>query len=634
MKTNLYSLYRPLALAFAALACLHPTLHATMKGGDLFFRTTSTPITSASIDGVITAADTTDASFVESGAELGFLLDGTTLSSLSNGAVRVYSKRDSTNLYLGFDIDDGTNPPAGVPERIEIFLDPNHSGGSAPAPGDFRLIFKTPRGSPSGDITEWYHGDGSTWISDTLPSSIVVRRQNRASGTPGYVVEFLIPLGAIGYTSPAPVDPPDIGLSFAVVNSLGVPGPTSMAVTRLSFPNITGLASTTSAAGMIGGAWNSPDNWGVGNLSGSGSSVFITHLPDFWRSDDIKATYPRVTVFPAMDNAYTPGPNWYRYPIHVSGSPDPIITPCPLRVWSRVNRRGLSQGEVKRRLLVMWADHGANPQNWRFVGLTPAVDLNQVPVPMPAVAANTTLRAVGTPIDWQPPAGLENHPCIQVYLMPDKISPSDVPAAGSTLTPSLLQALTTKYGLSGAHVAQMNLDQIQTGSGDCVSMAPTPFTPEMLPSSSVSRSESSGAGNMELILIEFEAFGLETVRDENKKEVTVITSLGGVTKSYGLKEVAIKDGYIVKLPRPIKFNVSNSSDVRRRLFVVGRVRGPKYLKPMSVVVDTPSLRADGKLPWVKPGATIKVTGATITPAKKIEIVPKTPEPIIKPKPNS
>ena len=637
MKTKLPAILRPLALALAALACLRSPLPAATQGGDLFFRTTSTPITSATIEGQITAADTTDASFVISGAELPTLMDGSSATTLVPGNVRVWSKRDTQNLYLGFDIDDGTNPPAGgPPERVELFLDPDHSGGTAPAAGDFRLIFKTARGSAASDLVEWYQGDGSTWVTGTLPASIVVRRQNRSSGIPGYAVEFLIPLSAIGYTSPAPVDPPDIGLAFTVVNSLGFTGTSSWAVTRASFPSISGLASTSTSASTVSGAWNSPDNWGVGNLSGAGSSVFLTHTPEFWRSDDIKATYTRVTTFPALDNAYTPSADWYHYPIHAAGSPDPIITPCPIRVWNRINRRGLSQGEVKRRVLVMWADHGANPQNWRSVGLSSVVDLNALPVPVPAVPASQTLRAVGTPVDWQPPAGLENHPCIQAYLLPDKLDPADVTAVapGAVLTPTQLQALSTKYGLSGAHVAQMNLDQVQTGTGACQVSSPVPTLVQTLSSDLVTRPESSNTGgrNMELIVVEFEAFGIETVLDENKKEVSVISSLGGVVKSYALKDVAIRDGYIVKLARPVTFNVSNSSDVRRRLFVVGRVHGPASLKPMTVLVDNKALNPKGDMPWVKPGATLKVTNATFVPLEKTDTGPKVVEGNDPPKP--
>ncbi|HID73347.1 TPA: hypothetical protein EYP38_05390, partial [Candidatus Micrarchaeota archaeon] len=294
-------------------------------------------------------------------------MDSVTTTPPDAHQVTYYTKRDSTNLYIGIDVDDATNPNA-IGERIVIHLDPDNSRDTAPQTDDYRLELTYMRGSPGDDEIFWCTGTGSGWsCSAASPAGLAIGRLNRTSGPTGYWVEIQIPFSAIGYTLPP--DPElitDMGMAIAVVNDLdlsdasggwyvsGIPFPES---TALHLNNVNDVMDTTA----VTTEWDKPNNWGEAFLTGAGQQIYISRSPKSYLSEDIKAGFCNANSFDDVGPRSTTNPKWYKYQ---------SANPCDLALWGKVRRKGPHIADEERRVLFLWAEHGSNPQKWHYVALT------------------------------------------------------------------------------------------------------------------------------------------------------------------------------------------------------------------------------------------------------------------------
>ena len=420
--------------------------------------TTGSDITDSNIDGD-TSSGWGDANVIQSGSPcLDFLKDwnGTSLSGTHavptlDKTVRLLSKRSTTHLYLAFEIEDQTQNrqdpgniggPLLLGERLIIQIDPDNSGGMDLGSGsnlDYRVELSHKWGTPTTLVTTFYD-------SGTLPSATVCGRQDWRPLTPlpaglvtnfttafagGYSAELKIPLSEIG--SPGG----DVGFAFAVVNDLGYCfDDINCDATGAAFPN--SLPINNAADALISdpsnlpgcSEWLTPNNWGTGYLNDPSPNVWISHVPRYWQSEDMRAFKCDSST---PDYTYHPG------------------TPCRLRLEATIHNDSMVAQTVN--LLFLWADHGASPSTWRFIDLVEGVSV-------PATGMITTPTA-----EWSPPSGLPQHPCVRVYILPPAYEASfdrdDIMAINDAAD---LTAMLTAYGLAatGAQSAQKNITREST----------------------------------------------------------------------------------------------------------------------------------------------------------------------------
>ncbi len=587
--------------------CPQP-VSAQSTGYDLAFLTGTVP----TIDGVLAAGEWIDAAMTNSNGCIGSLPDaplhtlGSISASLPGHNVTLYTKRDNTFLYLALDIDDATTPALGAPgDQVFVYLDPNHSRDSRPQLNDFKLEFITFRGSAGADGQKWYKGTGSAsgtpWAyvnaSGTLPPNVSVARQNRPSGIQGYVVEIKIPFADIGYTLSANASSiTDIGIAVAVVNDMGfqaeiVPeeGDTWV-LSGAGYPN-TPTLQLTNASNVIdshNSNWDSPQNWGSGFLAGSGEIVYIDRIPEWWRSHDIKAGFVNAANFVDAGSPGSSNPKWYKYK---------SVEPCIVRVWAKIHRRayttgGTGIGAVKRRVLFLWAEHGANPQKWYYITLTQPITLNQ-----PANMVTPT-DAITTGFEWNMvPPGKLNHPCLRVFILPEVLT-------NPTITPAWLAAIGTEagdnaakltqmmsaYQLGEQHVAQLNID-MPNASFSCPGSVPMSglfqgavFASIRSPVELLEQERTAvvirdpGAASTDLI-IDISAYG--AVPAAARRNYSFVQELGGVEKIVNVGNLRVTRR--VKMP----FWASNSADRPRAIFLSHKLTAPSTLKGVRVDIPQP-----------------------------------------------
>jgi len=582
------------------------------KGGcDLGFLPSETMPT---INGSLATGEWDDASRLESGGCLGPLADGSSVGTLSSSlpghAVKVYTKRYQDTLYLGFDIDDASNPgePA-LGETIQVLFDPQQAGGSVVPNTAFRLDFMTPRGS-SGDTVQWYQGTGSAsapWNGPlATPSGVVVARQNRPTNA-GYVVEIAVPLAALGR---APGNYHDMGMAIAFFNALSFQYSNSWAFTATQFPDTTTLqisnAMTTDTPDATDlPAWKQPQNWGTAYLSGVGDAFYFDGNPYWWLSNDIKAGFCNAANFADAGMPDTNNPKWYKYY---------PTSPCGLRLWVKFHRTG-GTGTVGRRILALWAEAGANPQKWYYIGLTDPVKIDQGP--------NEAITPV---IEWPAgnvPANKPAHPCIRVFLLPpDLVRPGfDIAYFQAIGTESgdnanKITDFMTAYGLTNAQAVQMNIELI-TYPQTCPVCVPVSKTNSNVHVIIQPQQGTVQYGKLDTA-ITFEAFGVVRTGKGEKKYV-IIEAMGGVAK-------VVAPDYMAKNQDNLQFffNVSNSRDYAREIFINSVIHAPDIYKGLKLDIVQP-----GKIfePGDTQAQTVKgSTQPTITPTPTLT---PTPGPICK-----
>ncbi len=534
------------------------------------------------LDGQVNSSEWEDASTLESGGCLGPLADGGSYSTLSSTlpghAIKVYTKRLQNDLYLAFDIDDASNPGdpnATVGETIQVLLDPQHAGGATVPTTAFRLDFTTTRGA-QGDATSWYQGTGNNaapWNGPlALPAGIQVARQNRASNA-GYGVEMKIPQAAIGHAN----NFADMGMAIAFFNALSFQYPLNSgnwAVTAAHFPDTTTLqisnaitAPSPDATDLP--AWKQPQNWGTAYLRGAGDAFYFDSNPVWWLSNDIKVAFCNAANFADAGSPATSNPKWYKYY---------PATPCDLRLWIKFHRTG-GQGEVGRRILALWAESGANPQKWHFIGLT-----------APVKATPGPSEAIIDPMLWDHtniPANQPAHPCIRAFILPpdlnrpgfDEAYFQAIGSEGAGVNNNQKIAdFMSAYGLTNAQAVQMNIELISTGSPQCPNNCVTiGYAPGI---ALVSNSRPQVFQKSSDVTVALEAFGV--VENAKAKKFVVLEAMGGVGK-------VLSADYIAKNAQDIhlRFNISNSADYPRRMFVNTAIYPPEAANTLKLTIDQP-----------------------------------------------
>lgn len=572
---------------------------ALSTGCDLAFLPGDT--TAPTMDGSLAGSEWSDATEQVSGGGTCMLSinNATSLTTTDLRPVRILSKRDNSNLYLAFDVEDTTVPSSIRPvgDKVVVQINPNNSRDSALIGDERRLVVTTMRGSPGSNSIAWQARSttggwgvapgvtvpgptGNTW---TLTNNVQVGIQDRPSGTPGYVVEIKIPFAAIGYTlGSTPATIRDIGVAIAVINDRGfeaelvVGEGNTTVLSAASFPETTVLHVSDSndpLGNIVGLAWLTPANWGTGYLTGAGDALWIDRGPPWWMSNDISvASCAAVNFTSPSDTA-----NWYRYNSSAT---------CPARVWARIHRTAPSgAGDVKRRVLFLWAEHGANPQKWHFVHLTdPLTD----PLVLAPGAVVTTRGK-----QWTPPAGKPNHPCLRAFILPENLTGTYDPAWFMTIggetgnNETRIQEFVSHYGLAEPHFAQMNLERIDIPTATCPTcvtcpgcvsqwdigswiFASTGFISVAHAETVVGkdyRSDDRQTKDHNEVVVDFHAEGVVPGAAVGKR-YRYVESLGGVRK-------IITTRYLEKNPIvPLTFNVSNSQDSKRVIWVTSKVAAP------------------------------------------------------------
>lgn len=533
----------------------------------------------ATIDGDLntTTGEWSDASQVRSGDPCLELLpdapagasgvgDVTTTPAVSHEVV-FYTKRDANNLYIGIDVDDSTGGgQILLGERIIIHIDPNNSRGGNLAATDYRLDFTYMRGAAGDDLIEWFRGDGAAWSAMPLPAGVDIGQQNRPAGAPGYIVEIKIPFAAIGYVlSPDPNLITDMGMAIAVINDMALSdGAGGWYVAGVAFPETVALhlnnANDVMDSTAVPSGWNIPDNWGEAFLTGAGQQIYISRNPKSYLSEDIKAGFCNSASFDDTGNRDTANPKWYKYK---------SANPCPLRLWGKVRRKGALVGLEERKVLFLWAEHGANPQKWYYVDL--------VDIDLPAGLTFEITRQ----IDWSSvPAGKTNHPCIRAFILPRDLNDSVVNQAflqdiGNEAgnNASKINQIRSAYGLATAHEAQMNIHMVAAVTcPECVSRRDAPKNHWLASFRFVSESQAQAT-------TEQPGGGVIVIPDDKVRDYVVDIQLNGVASSRGSKKyryVEVLGGVqeVINLDhmREIKevripFNIANSEDMERYLYL-------------------------------------------------------------------
>ena len=265
------------------------------------------------------------------------------------GQVKIYSKRDRPGqfMYLLFDVDDQTIPTAStsIGDQIIIQIDTNPSGAKLLTSSTFRLQYQVPRSSQGTSNTTWSQGGATNqvpaWNPIAAPANLAIAAGNRPDNT-GYRVAIQIPLvnprPGLGYDLTAH-DFQDFGIAIAVINDIGCNDPNGFEyLTGAAFPNqgtaqnLGGLSLSNYQdpllnaleSGEVGSSgspevnWFNPSLWAAGIFRGAGNTVFISQLPNFYSSQDIKTTYCNVAAFGDVIGPGQPNSNWYQY---FSGAP-------------------------------------------------------------------------------------------------------------------------------------------------------------------------------------------------------------------------------------------------------------------------------------------------------------------------
>lgn len=428
-------------VGLAALALLLTTpsrAHAAVAQCRMGFLPGST-IANGQIDGVL-ANDWLDASVLQSGDPcFGFLRDWdgatpTPPTAPANPAlqkrVKVFSKRDSGNIYLAFEVRDQTQDAAGAllanGDRVVIQIDPDPASGSGTAlANDFRIEVSH-RWNVSNVASNFFTSSSSAtcsagrWLQAAqMPAGLTIgwNQANAPNGDPNstYWIELKIPLSVIG--NPAG----DIGIAIAVINDLGhqsvVMGTSVNDATGLAYPSSLPMNNAQNVLenpqAPTNCDWNKPGQWATGQQQPvTTGDVTISSLPEWWRSSAlVAATCQGVTY------EYYPG------------------TPCRLKLTATVNSTAAG---LRRNLLFMWADHGSSPSTWRAIELVRNVVLPQGP----ATVSTDEWKSV--------PKGLANHPCVRVYILPEALLPAWDEAALLAISDQLtLTQMEAAYGFGG-----------------------------------------------------------------------------------------------------------------------------------------------------------------------------------------
>lgn len=574
---------------------------ASQAGCGLAFLNGTTP----TIDGSLTttAGEWSDASVVRSVDPCLELLpdalpgaggvDDVTTDPPGTHEVVFHTKRDNTHLYIGIDVDDATGGGAIVlGERIIVHMDPDNSRDPHPSAADFRLDFTYMRGSAGDDIIEWSSGTGAGWGNTVpLPAGVQIGRQNRPAGpgiAPGYRVEIKIPFAAIGYTLPA--DPnliTDMGMAIGVINDLALSaGSGAWYVAGVAFPETAALhlnnANDVMDSTAVHADWNNPSNWGEAFLTGAGQQIYISRSPKSWLSEDIKAGFCNAADFEDTGERSTDNPKWYKYK---------SANPCPLRLWGKVRRQGALVGLEERKVLFLWAEHGANPQKWYYVDL--------VDIDLPAGSDFEITRR----IDWNSvPAGKENHPCLRAFILPKDLNHATVDQgflqnigteAGNNA--SKISQIRSAYGLATDHEAQMNIHMLADFScPECASgrndskkrwLASFRFVGE---SHAQATTTAGSPGNVvihdpEVKIHDFVAdIQLNGVAaSPGTKKYQYVEVLGGVQEVINLQHM--RKNKEVRIP----FNIANSEDMERRLYLNATALFPEEFTKVELAIEQP-----------------------------------------------
>ena len=339
-----------------------------------------------------------------------------------------------------------------IGDKVLLFIDPTNSKGANanPAPMYYLLDYTVKRGAVVAAVPNWSNGtyaagNGINWSTSVDPQTVKVKVLGQdypqPNNQPGYAVEIQIPFTAINYQA-GDEQFPNIGVAFMVFDDDGftypIQGAETEAFTGVGFPDDSVNLSlndanvpaqfvdpTSDVTDFAGTNWNTPSFWGIGVLNKPPDNIFISRQPLYWYSDDIKALFCRVTAaadpptptdFMNAPARNTPG--WYRYD-------NTLITPCPLYLLVQIRRTGgltdpdnPGSGVVKKRVLSLWAENGANPIKWTTINLTGPIDL-QPGTGLP----NNEFLAV-TDFNWTnvPANQINGHPCIRAFILPENLN--------------------------------------------------------------------------------------------------------------------------------------------------------------------------------------------------------------------
>lgn len=567
------------------------------KSGDMPILPGSAP----TIDGSVAAPEWADAFVTVSntnGASLQSLadIDSSVPTPYSPGDVTqtrnitVYTKRDNTNLYFAFVVPDQSIPGPTVGDRIILVFDPTKGGGTVPKLTDRKLDFRTQRNGTN-DAKKLWQGTGTDWgtapiesWTNTSPAPTSGIKVVATSNASGYSVEILVPLTALWAAVPNPL--PDIGFSFAILNDLnwvfgadtmltGTPWPDTfdMGSNPLDLDSSANYINYSGSGTFLPANWDQPQNWGTAFLNSVGESLYFANTSYAWLSDAIKATFCNVSKTVDPTTLSPSSTDWFFYQTAAPG-------PCKLRLRALVTRNG-GNFPIQRQVLFLWADHGANPQYWRFVGIAPVLD---IPVP-----GGSPMITPTDPVDFDPSTfpTLTNHPCVKAFILPTQLNDPTynltwLQNIGSTSPNlSLVNSFVAAYHLDPVkHVAQMNLNKIMPALAACPGcVAKGPAAPGATLAMSA---EEAGdcppsaplPSGEPFITIDILSLGSASILKANQP-FAYIRATGGARKMISVPHL-IKER---KLDMP--FNVSNAMDTKRQTWVSYRVQLPGNIPPFS-----------------------------------------------------
>lgn len=581
------------------------TAHA---GCGVAFLTGAAPV----VDGLISSGEWDDASTVKSGEPcLMYLpdlaptaerqLSEVTTSLSENHEVTFKTKRDGSNFYIYIDVDDQSISESDDPygERIVVLLDRNNDRGRAPKTDDFKIDYRYRRSDLGSDIFNWCVGTGSDpddlladrWNCNSTTTEagpnklentgVTFARTNRSTPSPGYIVEIQIPFSVIGFTLPPTPDAiSDMGMAFSVVNDMYFPtGEGGWYVSGVPFPESPNLHLNNVNDVMDSNthtSWDEPENWGEAFLTGAGEMFFISRHPRPYLSSDIKVGFESAANFAdagSRPTSTTTNAKWYTYR---------PTDPCSVRLWAAINRIGHQIAIEERRVLFLWAEHGSNPQKWYFAHLTDSLEVN------PGEIIKTTPGKQWSGV----PADKANHPCLKAFILPKDLNHptvtqeylEDIGTEGDGINNAYkINAIRDAYGLQTNHEAQMNISKID--STDC----PAPVTcTDCIASTGISSFQlasttlegiqlaqhttghvvgrpGSAAGNdipgfeYENYIVQIDAYGV--AESPEGKNYHYVEPMGGVMEVVNL-DYLLDKGELV-----LKFNVSNSDDMKRKIYL-------------------------------------------------------------------
>jgi opacity protein-like surface antigen len=447
------STVRILATIFFLLTVLTLSSSSALGQCQIGFRPGSS-IADGSIDGT-QGTKWNDASILRSGDPCMSFLPDWDQATMSGGGhaaptisqmVRVLSKRDTTALYIAFDVTDRTRDrrdpgnigsALAVGERIILQFD-SDNGHGASLNNDFRI-----------DVTHRWQVSGSdiTLIAPTYSDSSGaagglcatasfaplafpggaggIQIKARLTGT-GYFIEFKVPLNKINNPTN------DIGFAFAVINDLGFhDGDGNDDATGISFPTALPIVNDTNPL-FPECQWVIPSQWGLGFFTTGLDDVTISRLPDWWNSSAV--------------NVFACGaPNYIYYPGH------------PCRVSMKATLTNSSANNQTRNLLYLWAEHGSNPVVWHVIDLQKNV----------TVPPGTNVMPTSGELSDPSIKNKTTHPCVRVYILPSTFRVDfDESMILAINSQTQLDTMVMKYGLQDQHNAQKNITREAT-INDC-----------------------------------------------------------------------------------------------------------------------------------------------------------------------